>query len=176
MHHIDDDPRPDGHDRPAADRAARLETLEDAWESQVGDTPLIRARAIERRTGMRQLYLKVEGDNPTGTQKDRIAFAQVHDALRRGADAVCFATCGNYGVAMAYASEIAALRCVAVVPEPYHAPRIQQIEALGATIVRAGRDYEAAVDHARAMCEADDGLYDANPGGENEAIQLRAYR
>lgn len=154
---------------------APLEVLEDAWESQVGDTPLIRARSLERRTGMRQLYLKVEGDNPTGTQKDRIAFAQVHDALRRGASAVGFATCGNYGVAMAYAAQIAGIRCIAVVPETYHAPRLAQIEALGATIVRAGRDYEGAVERARELCEADDDLYDANPGGTNESLQLRAY-
>lgn len=153
----------------------RLEALEDVLECEVGDTPLIRARGVERATGLRQLYLKVEGDNPTGTQKDRIAFAQVYDALRRGFDGVCFATCGNYGVAMAYAAAIPGLRCVAVVPESWHAPRVKQIEQLGATVVRAGRDYEDAVEHASRLAAAK-GLYDANPGGENEALQLRAYK
>lgn len=153
----------------------RLEALEDVIESEVGDTPLIRARALERRFGLRQLFLKVEGDNPTGTQKDRIAFAQVYDALLRGAEGVCFATCGNYGVAMAYAARLPGLRCVAVVPECYHAPRIKQIEALGAEVVRRGADYEGAVDAARDL-SAEFGLYDANPGGDNAPIQLRAYK
>lgn len=80
----------------------RLEAFEDIFESEVGDTLLVRARNIERETGLRQLYLKFEGGNPTGTQKDRIAFSQTKDALRRGFDAITLATCGNYGVAVAF--------------------------------------------------------------------------
>ena len=153
----------------------RLEALEDVAESEVGDTPLMRSRALERRFGLRHLYLKIEGDNPTGTQKDRIAFAQVFDALRRGYDTVCFATCGNYGVAMAHAADVAGLRCVAVVPESYHAPRIRQIAELGATVLRAGADYEEAVVAASALAATHE-HYDANPGGENELLQVRAYK
>jgi len=79
----------------------RLEAYEDIVESEVGDTSLTRSRNIERDVGLRQIYLKFEGGNPTGAQKDRIAFAQAMDALRRGFDAICVATCGNYGAAMA---------------------------------------------------------------------------
>jgi len=60
----------------------RLEAYEDIFDSEIGDTTLSRARNIEREVGFRQIYLKFEGGNPTGTQKDRIAFAQVLDALR----------------------------------------------------------------------------------------------
>nr|HMQ61506.1 hypothetical protein [Flavilitoribacter sp.] len=60
----------------------RVESFEDIMSLEVGDTALSRARNIEREQDIRQLYLKYEGGNPTGTQKDRIAFAQVHDALR----------------------------------------------------------------------------------------------
>ena len=101
--------------------------------------------------------------------------AQVLDAVRRGAEGVCFATCGNYGVAMAWAAAIPGLRCVAVVPEGYHAPRIAQISELGAEVVRAGADYEGAVVAARTMAFEQD-LYDANPGGDNEPLQIRAYK
>ncbi len=57
----------------------RLAAYEDIFESEVGDTTIARARNIERSQGMRQLFLKFEGSNPTGTQKDRIAFAQHRD-------------------------------------------------------------------------------------------------
>ena len=67
----------------------RLEAFEDIIDSEVGDTNLTRARNIERGTGLRQLYLKFDGGNPTGTQKDRIAFAQSMDALRRGCPGRC---------------------------------------------------------------------------------------
>ena len=82
----------------------RLEAYEDIIDSQVGDTSLIRARNIEREVGFRQIFLKFEGSNPSGTQKDRIAFKQAMDALRRGYEAITVATCGNYGVAIALAA------------------------------------------------------------------------
>jgi threonine synthase len=73
---------------PAGQMEERLKAFKDIFESEVGDTSLVRARNVEREVGFRQIYLKFEGGNPTGTQKDRIAFAQVLDALRRGFDAV----------------------------------------------------------------------------------------
>ena len=44
----------------------RLEAYEDIFDSEVGDTSLVRARNIEREVGLRQIYLKFEGGNPTG--------------------------------------------------------------------------------------------------------------
>ena len=90
-----------------------LEAYEDVFDSEVGDTSLVRARNIEREVGLRQIYLKFEGGNPTGTQKDRIAFSQAMDALRRGFDTISVATCGNYGVATALErgpAQVAAMR------------------------------------------------------------------
>jgi threonine synthase len=152
----------------------RLEAFEDIVESEVGDTSLVRARNVEREVGLRQIYLKFEGGNPTGTQKDRIAFAQVMDALRRGFDAVAVATCGNYGVAVALAASLARLNCVVHIPEGYHTRRLDEIEELGAKTIRVPGDYECALEVSRAMAEKDE-LYDANPGGRNTSIQFHAY-
>lgn len=152
----------------------RLEAFEDVYESEVGDTILSRARNIEREVGLRQIYLKFEGDNPSGTQKDRIAFAQAMDALRRGYDAITVATCGNYGVAVAVAASLAGLRCIVYVPESYHTRRIQEIEQHGAEVLRAPGDYEKVVELSRKRANEDD-VYDANPGGANTTMQLRAY-
>ena len=66
------------------DLIERLEAYEDIFNIEVGDTSLSRARNIERETGIKQLYIKFEGGNPTGTQKDRIAFAQCMDAFGGG--------------------------------------------------------------------------------------------
>ncbi|MCB0750864.1 MAG: threonine synthase, partial [Ignavibacteriae bacterium] len=70
----------------------RLEAFGDIMDSEVGDTSMVRARNIEREVGARQIYLKFEGGNPTGTQKDRIAFAQAMDAMRRGFETMTLAT------------------------------------------------------------------------------------
>ncbi|MBL1214315.1 MAG: pyridoxal-phosphate dependent enzyme [Ignavibacteriae bacterium] len=159
------------HDYPLEER---LEAFEDIIDSEVGDTNLVRARNIEREVGLRQIYLKFEGGNPTGTQKDRIAFAQAMDALRRGYDTITLATCGNYGVACALAASIAGLRCIIHVPENYHAQRIKEMSELGAEIIRAKGDYESAVEISSEYADKNE-HYDANPGGNNIALQLKAY-
>ncbi len=152
----------------------RLEAFEDIMESEVGDTALSRARNMEREMGLRQVYLKFEGGNPTGTQKDRIAFAQAMDALRRGFDAITVATCGNYGVAIGLAASMAGLTCMVYIPEGYHTRRVQEMNAAGVRIIRVPGDYEAAVQASRERALSNE-MYDANPGGANTLIQLRAY-
>jgi threonine synthase len=157
--------------RPLADR---LEAYEDIVDSEVGDTTLSRARNIEREVSLRQVFLKFEGGNPTGTQKDRIAFAQAKDAMRRGFDAITLATCGNYGVAMALAASMAGLRCVVYIPQDYSTKRVKEMLDYGAEIVRVDGDYEAAVVASQNKAETEE-IYDANPGGDNTTIQLKTY-
>jgi len=152
----------------------RLEAYEDIVDSEVGDTTLARLRNVEREVGLRQIYAKFEGGNPSGSQKDRIAFAQCADALRRGFDAVTVATCGNYGAALAFAASLAGLRCITYVPRSYHTRRIPEIERFGAEVVREGETYEDAVDASREWAHQAE-VYDANPGGPNTSIQLMAY-
>jgi threonine synthase len=159
---------------PSRPLTERLEAYEDIIDSEVGDTNLARARNLERETTLRQLYLKFEGGNPTGTQKDRIAFAQAMDAMRRGYDAMTVATCGNYGAAAAFAGNAAGLSVVVYIPEDFKTKRAAEMEALGASIVRIGGDYEAAVRASREAAEQK-GLYDANAGGENTLLQLQTY-
>jgi len=152
----------------------RLEAFEDIIDSEIGDTNLTRARNIEREFGLRQIFLKFEGTTPTGTQKDRIAFAQVHDAMRRGYDTITVATCGNYGAAMSLAASLGGLQCTICIPEKYHTSRIKEIEANNTTIIRVPGDYENAVSYSQQLAQ-DKEYYDANAGGDNTMIQFKAY-
>jgi len=152
----------------------RIEAYEDIIDSEVGDTSLVRARNTEREFSLRQIYLKFEGSNPTGTQKDRIAFAQCMDALRRGYDTITLATCGNYGVASALAASLAGIKCKIFIPENYHTKRIDEILSYGSEIIREGKDYETSVNLSQENAK-ENSWYDANPGGDNLLIQLKAY-
>ena len=152
----------------------RLEALEDVIDSEIGDSNLGRARNIERQVGFRQLFLKFEGGNPSGTQKDRIAFAQAKDALRRGFDAITMATCGNYGVAMALAASLVGLKCYIFIPQAFMTRRVNEMMQFSAEIIRTDGAYESAVIKSREYAEKNE-IYDANPGGANTAIQLTAY-
>ncbi len=152
----------------------RVESFQDIISLEVGDSALSRARGLEREFDLRQLYLKYEGHNPTGTQKDRIAFAQVHDALRRGFRNIAVATCGNYGVAVAFAAYLAGIQCKVYIPQSYHTERIQEMEGLNAEIIRLQGTYEDVVTASSEIAEKEN-WYDANPGGQNTPIQLLAY-
>ena len=152
----------------------RLESFEDIINLEVGDTGLHRAKSLEREFDVRQLYIKYEGDNPTGTQKDRIAFAQVYDALRREFDVVSLATCGNYGVAVALAANLAGVKCNIYIPESYHTDRIIEMQMLNATIIRLPGSYEDVVKESSLLAMQNE-WYDANPGGSNTPLQISAY-
>lgn len=153
---------------------ARVTAYQRIIELEIGKTWLRRSRAIARDFGVSDLYLKFEGDNPTGTQKDRIAFAQVADGLARGFHDVALATCGNYGVAVALAAQLAGLRCHIFIPAGYHTQRLAEMEALGGRIHRPEGSYEDVVEICRVRAKRE-GWYDANPGGQNTNLQLRAY-
>ncbi|PIB23578.1 pyridoxal-phosphate dependent enzyme [Maribacter sp. 4G9] len=152
----------------------RLECYEDIISLEIGDTGLSRAKTLEREFDLRQLYIKYEGDNPTGTQKDRIAFAQLYDALRREFDTVTLATCGNYGVAVALAANLAGINCKIFIPESYHTDRITEMEGLKAEIIRLPGSYEDVVMESSKLAKKND-WYDANPGGSNTPLQISAY-
>jgi hypothetical protein len=72
--------------------------------SRVGDSPLVTSASLIERTGLKGLRIKLEGMNPTGTQKDRIAHLEVKEALSRKAPGITTASCGNFGVAVANAA------------------------------------------------------------------------
>lgn len=152
----------------------RIESFEDIMSLEIGDTSLNRARNLEREFNIRQLFIKYEGENPTGTQKDRIAFAQVHDAFRRDYNIISLATCGNYGVAMAYASFLAGIPCKIFIPESYHTERIKEMEKFNSEIIRMPGTYEDTVTQSSLLAEQN-GWYDANPGGANTPLQIKAY-
>lgn len=159
---------------PALSMVDRIESFEDIVSLEVGDTSLKRARNLEREMDIRQIYIKYEGENPSGTQKDRIAFAQVQDALRRSFDQISLATCGNYGVAVAYAAYLAGIRCKIFIPESYHTERIREMEQFDAEIVRLPGSYEETVSESSKLAVKEE-WYDANPGGANTSLQITAY-
>ena len=159
---------------PSLSLMEKVEAYDDIINIEIGDTSLSRARNVERESGLRQIFLKFEGGNPTGTQKDRISFAQCQDALRRGYDTITVATCGNYGASIALAARLAGLKCIILIPATYHSQRIKEMQLAGAEVRFTEGDYEESVRLSK-MLAAGEEYYDANPGGANTSLQIRAY-
>ena len=85
----------------------------------VGNTIFLEARNLAPILGCERVYLKFEGSNPTGTQKDRIAMVLADQAVTSGLEGITTATCGNFGVAVAYASRHYDLAAHIYIPQKY---------------------------------------------------------
>ncbi|MGE0371436.1 MAG: cysteine synthase CysM [Gammaproteobacteria bacterium] len=125
-------------------------------EDFVGNTPLVRLQRLPGQTGSTVL-LKLEGNNPAGSVKDRPALSMIRYAERDGrikpGDTLIEPTSGNTGIALAMAAAIRGYRMILVMPEHMSVERRALMHAYGAEIIltpQAG-SMEAAIDLAHRM-------------------------
>lgn len=134
-------------------------TIEDA----IGNTPLIRLQRLAGE-GSNTILLKLEGNNPAGSVKDRPALSMIKQAEARGAirpgDTLIEATSGNTGIALAMAAAIRGYRMVLVMPENMSLERRALMKAYGAELelTPAQGSMEAAIDRARLLEQAGVGV------------------
>jgi len=101
-----------------------------------GGTPLLKASNLARETGLRNLYLKDETRNPTGSFKDRSMTVGVSKALEFGAKTVATASSGNAAASLAAYSAKAGLKCFAFALEFASFAKIAQIRLYGADVIK----------------------------------------
>jgi len=105
---------------------------------QIGNTPLIEVKNIISKKDVR-LFLKLEGNNPGGSVKDRAAFNMISEALKRGdikkGDTLVEATSGNTGIALAFISKLLGLNMVLIMPENSTIERVKTMRAYGAEVI-----------------------------------------
>src|SRR5919198_5116509 len=108
-------------------------------ERTIGNTPLVELPTFSPRPGVR-LWAKLEGTNPTGSIKDRIALmmlddAEAHGDLTPGTERVIIEpTSGNTGIALAMLARRRGYRFLAVLPENVSEERRQLLALYGATM------------------------------------------
>ncbi|BBL58846.1 cysteine synthase B [Methylomonas koyamae] len=107
--------------------------------------------------GGNTVLLKLEGNNPAGSVKDRPAVSMIKHAEARGeikpGDRLIEATSGNTGIALAMAAAIKGYKMILIMPDNMSAERIASMKAYGAEIILtpAKQSMEGAIDLARAM-------------------------
>src|SRR5579862_8790877 len=113
-----------------------MNVLQDFLDA-VGETPLIRLRAISEETGC-EILGKAEFMNPGGSVKDRAARAIVLDAEQRGVlppgGTVVEGTAGNTGIGLAHVCNARGYRCVIVMPDNQSPEKYKLLEMLGAEV------------------------------------------
>ncbi|MBJ2122004.1 threonine synthase [Arthrobacter sp. MSA 4-2] len=139
--------------REYADRLPVTESTEVVTLGE-GGTPLVRARALSELTGS-EVYLKVEGMNPTGSFKDRGMTMAMTAAVAAGAKAVVCASTGNTSAsAAAYATQ-AGITCAVLVPDgKISMGKLSQAIAHGAQLLQVNGNFDNCLDVARKLAEA----------------------
>ena len=122
----------------------------------MGNTPLVALQRLPGETS-NHILVKLEGNNPAGSVKDRPALSMIERAEARGeirpGDRLIEATSGNTGIALAMAAAVMGYRMTLIMPENMSAERRASMKAFGAEIILtpAAGSMEAAIDLAKAM-------------------------
>ena len=103
----------------------------------IGNTPIVRLTKFD--TGVCELFVKLESQNPSGSIKDRIALYMIEDAERTGAlvpgSTLIEATAGNTGLGLAQVAAIKGYKLILVIPDKMSQEKVRQVRALGAEVV-----------------------------------------
>ena len=125
-------------------------------EDFVGNTPLVRLKRMPGATS-NTLLVKLEGNNPAGSVKDRPALSMIAHAEARGdikpGDTLIEATSGNTGIALAMAAAMRGYKMILIMPEHLSIERRQTMRAFGAEIVLTSKagSMEESIDVAKRM-------------------------
>ena len=144
-------------------------------ESTVGHTPLVRLQRIQGVTTNR-ILVKLEGNNPAGSIKDRPALSMISRAEARGAispgDTLIEATSGNTGIALAMAAAIKGYRLVLIMPAHMSDERKAAMSAYGAELMLVSKEagMEAARDMALQMQQEGKGFVLDQFGNEDNPV------
>jgi len=121
-------------------------------ESMIGNTPLVRLQRLPGNT-RNTLLVKLEGNNPAGSVKDRPAYSMIRHAEARGdimpGDTLIEATSGNTGIALAMVAAIKGYRMVLIMPEHMSVERRAVMKAFGAEIILVSK--AASMEGARDL-------------------------
>ncbi len=123
----------------------------------VGQTPRVRLQRMLETDNGSQVLLKLEGNNPAGSVKDRPALSMIQQAQARGGispgDTLIEATSGNTGIALAMAAAIMGYRMILIMPDNATMERRWSMEAYGAELILVSKEegMEGARDLALRM-------------------------
>jgi threonine synthase len=129
----------------------------------VGWTPVYDTPRLAKAFGIRQLFLKDDGRNPTNSFKDRASSVGVLKSIEFGFGQIACASTGNAASSLAGLSAATGLKSYIFVPERAPEPKVTQLLIFGATVFRVQGTYEQAFDLCKAACEKY-GWYNRNSG------------
>jgi cysteine synthase B len=123
-------------------------------ESTIGNTPLVRLQRLGPQNGS-EIWVKLEGNNPAGSVKDRAALFMINEAQRRGdiapGDVLIEATSGNTGIALAMIAALKGYRMKLLMPDNMSLERRAAMQAYGAELILVSK--AQGMEGARAQAQ-----------------------
>ncbi len=144
-----------------ADAAEAMGVKDRMFDHHIGNTPLVKlARVVT--PDMAEVWIKLEGQNPAGSIKDRTALGMITDAEARGVltpgsgQTIVEPTSGNTGIGLAFLSAVRGYRCVIVLPDSMSEERKRTLRAYGAELeFTPGEErMQGAIPRAQELAEA----------------------
>jgi threonine synthase len=122
-----------------------------------GFTPLVHAQRLGAALGLRNLYVKIEGQNPTGSFKDRGMVLAVAKAAEAGARSIVCASTGNTSASAAAYGAAAGIEVIVILPKGQIAiGKLLQALIAGAKVIAIDGNFDQALGIVRALAEQDD--------------------
>ena len=124
----------------------------------IGNTPLLEAVNLSERLGLKaRVLVKLEGFNPAGSAKDRVALAMILDAENKGllkqGSTIIEPTSGNTGIGLAAVAATRGYRCILTMPDTMSIERRNLLKAFGAEIVLTdgAKGMQGAIERAEQL-------------------------
>ena len=129
----------------------------------IGNTPLVELTKLEKELNLKgRLFAKLEGYNPAGSVKDRVAYYMIKDAEELGLltkdTLIIEPTSGNTGIGIAYVSKLKGYRCILTMPESMSIERRNMLKSYGAELELT----PASLGMKGAIAKAEE-LHNSNP-------------
>ncbi|AOY78479.1 GNAT family N-acetyltransferase [Clostridium formicaceticum] len=139
--------------------------------NMVGKTPLVRAESLEKELGISKIYLKLEGNNPSGQRIDRLAYLLVKDAISINKRTLCVGTYGALSKSLALISQYYDIKCVFVFPINSKVAKNKIFHKDNIEVIEYGKTQFDAISYSKKLSE-ENKWYNASLGMENNILNM----
>ena len=129
----------------------------------IGFTPIFNGERLAKQLGIKQLWLKDESSNPSGSFKDRSSAIVTARAIQKGYPKTITASTGNAGAAMACTAASTATEAIILAPKSAPPAKIAQLQCYGARVILVDGSYDDAFELSKQASQAF-GWYNRNTG------------
>ncbi|WP_028308893.1 pyridoxal-phosphate dependent enzyme [Desulfitibacter alkalitolerans] len=141
--------------------------------NMVGKTPLVRAEKLESKLGISKIYLKLEGNNPSGQRIDRLTYLLIKDAMDINKRTICTGTDGALAKSLALISQQYDIECVFICNVNSRVFKGKEFQRDNIRIIQHGHKQSDCIAYSKELC-AKNGWYNATLGLENNILNMTA--